>query len=364
MRLGLRELRRRPRAFVVPTATLWLLALLLLYPSAVLDGLYDASTGVLHELEGDLVVISQDAHRSVFRSRLDGATRVALSAVPGVAAVTGFDAAVLNARTAGDQPAFGVAVIGIERRAPEAAGPPPGQALADASLAERGVTAGSVVTVGPVPTPVTVAGTVRGQRLLLQGALVLDTATWHDVVARAAPGAGLAADVDQALVVHLAPGADAEVVADALATATGGATEALTIDEVIASLPGIEQQDVTFGLLRSATLGVAAIVVGLFLSFLTLERHPLLAVLKAVGASSTQLVGGVLAQTVAITAAAVTAAVAVTVVLTVAVPLDLPTSLRASRVAETAIGLAVTAVVGASLALRRVVAVDPASAIA
>jgi putative ABC transport system permease protein len=103
-------------------------------------------------------------------------------------------------------------------------------------------------------------------------------------------------------------------------------------------------------------------VVGLFLSFLTLERTPLYAVLKAVGASSRQLFTGVVSQAVLITLVAVLAAVAATWALTF-VPLGLPTTMRVERVVETLVALGLTAVGGSIVALRRVVRIDPASAI-
>ena len=53
MRLALRELRRRPNRFVVATAILTLIALLLMFLGGLLDGLEAGSTGALRQQPAD-----------------------------------------------------------------------------------------------------------------------------------------------------------------------------------------------------------------------------------------------------------------------------------------------------------------------
>jgi putative ABC transport system permease protein len=151
-------------------------------------------------------------------------------------------------------------------------------------------------------------------------------------------------------------------VADAIDQATGGTTQTLTRAEAVRAMPGVEQQESTFGYIRLVTLTVALVVVGLFLSFMTLERAPLYAVLKAIGASSRQLFVVLIVQVVMITLIAVAAAAAVTWGLT-QIPFELPTLMRPERLVETTAALTATAVIGSTLSLRRVVRVDPADAI-
>lgn len=395
MRLALRELIRRPKSFAVPIGTLVLLALLLLYPSAILDGLYDASSGSLRELNGELIVYSKDSYRSMFRSRIDIPNRTKVASVPGVARVNNFGAALLTGQlqdpnapvapkpmfpgqqgtvatvtrvaktgsdAAADSGALGVALIGLD---PEVAATAtqPGEAIADQSLEAQGVKNGSTLVVGPFKVPIKVVGFSKDSNLMLQGGLLVDQATWHQVLGMSRPDSALKPDVSQVLVVRLAPGADRATVAAAIDAATGGNTETLTVETAIRSLPGIEQQDQTFGYIRIVTFGVALVVVALFLSFVTLERTPLYAVLKALGASSQQLFTGVLVQALAIALIAVGVAVILTVILSAYLPIDFPTSIRPSRVITTTVGLALTAAAGSALSLRRVVGIDPASAI-
>jgi putative ABC transport system permease protein len=368
MSLARRELARRPQAFALPVATLILLALFLLYPASVLDGLYDASTGALRQVDGQLVVYRSDAYRSLFRSRIDPVVRAEVAGVAGVNQVSGFGAVLVSGEVAPRSQPVGVALIGSEQVTGAGDGDggaalAPGEALADRSLLAFGLTAGTRLLVGPFRVPIVIVGYTDDRSLLLRGGLLVPLATWHEVLGASQPDSRLADDASPVLVLRLVPGADAAAVARAVDAATGGTTETVSVADAVRALPGVQQQDLTFGLIRVVTLLVATVVVALFLSFVVLERAPLYAVLKAIGASSAQLFRGVLAQVVVVTVFAVFVAVAITWALGAAVPLGLPIVLHWSRVVETAVGLVATAVVGSSLSLRRVMRIDPAEAL-
>jgi putative ABC transport system permease protein len=382
MKMAARELLRRPRGFAVPAGILVLLALLLLYPSAILDGLNDNTTGALRTAPADLVVYAENAKSSLLRSRIDPRVREQVETADGVAEVSSFDVVLLGALKEGEGEAIGLAVMTSERPiGPDL--PESGEAYIDASLRESaGLNEGDTVLVGPLSVPVEVIGFTHDTNLFFQAGMVVAQDTWRQALgadvapvvtdpagtpdapdALAPPGAPEAPELpDQALFISVEPGADPLVVADAVDEATEGATNTITPAQAVASLPGMSQQSTTFGYIRAVTLGVALVVVGLFLSFVTLERTPLYAVLKALGMSSRQLFTGVVTQVLLITFTAALVALAATWGLT-HVPLELPTTLRPVRFVETLVALGVTSVVGSILSLRRVVRVDPASAI-
>lgn len=370
MKMAARELLRRPRGFAVPAGILVLLALLLLYPSAILDGLNDNTTGALRTAPADLVVYAENAKSSLLRSRIDSQVRGQVETADGVAEVSSFDVVLLGALQEGGGEAIGLTVMTSERPiGPEL--PESGQAYVDASLRETaGVKEGDTLLVGPLSVPVEVVGFTHDTNLFFQAGMVVSQNTWRQAVGSDESSAVVEASVGseaqetphQALFLSVEPGADAQAVADAVDEATEGATNTITPTQAAASLPGMSQQATTFGYIRAVTLGVALVVVGLFLSFVTLERAPLYAVLKALGMSSRQLFTGVVTQVLLMTFAAAAIALAVTWGLT-HVPLEVPTTMRPARFVETLVALGVTSVVGSVLSLRRVVRVDPASAI-
>ncbi|MGH9214592.1 MAG: FtsX-like permease family protein [Acidimicrobiales bacterium] len=358
MTFAVRELRRRPARFLLPTCILLLLALLLLYPSAVLDGLYRESTGALRTAPGDLVVYSDEANRVLLRSRIEPEARALVDAVPGVAGTATFDAVLLTGSVAGHAEPMGLAVLASEEALGASPAPAPGEALVDATLGERAaVREGDEVFVGPLRVPVTVVGFVDDTNLWFQAGMVVAKATWLQIAGQPPEATG-----SQALLVRVEPGADVATVAAAIDRGAGGETDTLTPADAVRAMPGVAEQEATFGYIRAVTIAVAVVVVGLFLSFVTLERAGLYAVLKAVGASSRQLFGAVVAQVLLMTGVAVALAAVATWGLT-QLPLELPTAMRLARLIETLLTLGGTALLGSSLALRRVVRVDPAAAI-
>jgi putative ABC transport system permease protein len=91
------------------------------------------------------------------------------------------------------------------------------------------------------------------------------------------------------------------------------------------------------------------------------KPHLLYGVLKAIGASSRQLVAGVGLQAVIVSAFAFGAGGAITVLLSLAKPPSVPLALTASRAGFVAVGVLVMAVFGGAISLRRIIKIDPAS---
>jgi putative ABC transport system permease protein len=363
MRLALRELRRTRRRFLPTTAALSLLVVLLLVLGGLLDGLYIGSTGALRAQESDLVVFDKAARESSLRSRIEPSTRATIEDVDGVEATYGFGVALVGADVPGASEIADAAVIGYEGNVDGVPAPPaPGKAWADRSLEVRGVEEGAVVRVGPTRIPLEVVGWVEDTNYLQQGGLWAEPDTWREVLAESRPGAAVGDDVFQNVWVAVADGADPGAVAAAIDDATG-TTETLTRDDAVLALPGIREQNTIFTQIIGVTFLVAGLVVALFFALLTLERTPMLGVLKAIGASSSQLVGTLLTQTLVVTAIAYAIGGVIAFGLDALIPPDVPIIVTGSRAVFVAVGVFVAAVIGGAISLRRIVRIDPASAI-
>jgi putative ABC transport system permease protein len=363
MRLALRELRRSRRRFVPTTAALALLVVLLLVLGGLLDGLYIGSTGALRAQDSPLVVFDKAARDSTLRSRIDPQTRDTIDEVRGVEATYGFGIALVGGRVRGESEILDTAVIGYEGNVGGVPDPPgPGKAWVDDSLEAGGVDEGTVIRVGPTRIPIEVVGFVSDTSYLQQGGVWVDEDTWREVLAESRPGAALDPGVWQNVWVATDPGADDARVAAAIDRATG-TTSTLTRGDAVLALPGIQEQNSIFTQIIGVTFLVAGLVVALFFALLTLERTALLGVLKAVGASSRQLVASLLTQTVAVTAIAYAIGALAAVGLDAVIPPDVPLVITASRAAFVAAGVFVAAVVGGAISLRRIIRIDPASAI-
>ena len=119
-----------------------------------------------------------------------------------------------------------------------------------------------------------------------------------------------------------------------------------------------------FGQIIGVTVVIAIVVVGLFFALITVERVGLYGVLKAIGARSRTLLAGVLLQAVALTLVASVIAGLLAIALAVLIPAgSIPFDLSPQRLVTSIMFLLIAAVVGSAFSLRRVLRVDPASAI-
>jgi putative ABC transport system permease protein len=359
LRLPIRELRRTPSRFVVATAVLSFLATLLLFLGGLLDGLYRGSTGAIRAQQADVVVYSASARDSLLRSRIDAEVRSVVEGVAGVRTVGGLGVVLLGARVPGQQDLADTAVLGYELPPRGLPSPPAdGEGIADDRLIDSGVHVGDTIEVGPAHTPVRVVGTTSDTNYLLQGAVWVNLRTWRSVQNANRPDAAVTDGVVQALVVQGDRG-----VATAIDHATSGATVSRSKDDAVLALPGVRQQRATFNQIIGTTLLVVLAVVGLFFSLLTLERLAMFGVLKAIGASGRRLFVGVVLQAAVVATVSFVIGSLLALAAKAGMPPKVPLQLLPSRFVFTFIGLQGAAVLGSAISLRRVLKVDPASAI-
>lgn len=363
MKVPVRELLRRPGRFAVVGVSLALLTMLMLLLGGLLDGLFLGSTGAIRIQEADVFVYSDDAQKSFLRSRIDPDLRARVEAVDGVAVTGGLGVTLVAGHPGEDRELLDVAVLGYEQpTGPLGEPPPPGTAVADGALRNQGVEVGDVVTVGPTEIPLEVVGFVDDASYLLQQSLWVEARTWRQVQADSRPDGAVGEDVFQVLLVAAAPGTDAADLAARIDAATG-TTTSLTRDEAVLSLPGTAQQNATFTALLGTAFFVVGLITALFFVLLTVERTRLFAAIKALGVPSSRLVSWSVLQAVVVAAGAYVVGLAVTMPLARVIPDEVPLRLETSRAVATGIILVVTAAVGSLLTLRRILRIDPASAI-
>jgi len=361
LKLPVRELRRRPNRFVVATAVLSFLATLLLFLGGLLDGLYLGSTGALRAQQGDAIVFSSDARESFLRSRIDPELRATIEGADGVTEVGGLGLSLLGAEVPGEDEPDDGAVAGYEiapSGVPDVSTLAPGEGTADRRLEDQGVEVGDTILVGPAQSPITIVGWVDDTSYLQQGTVWVTLDTWRAVQNANRPDSAVGDGVVQVLVVR--GGGDLTSVIDA---ATGAATKSLTIDDAVLALPGVAQQNSTFNAIIYSTLTVVLAVVALFFSLLTLERLGLYGVLKAIGASSGRLFAGVVLQAVVVSVIAFVVGSVLALLAALSLPAEVPLQLTPGRFVFTFVALVVASVLGSAISLRKVLRVDPASAI-
>lgn len=367
MSIAVTELRRRPGRFVTATVILTLLATLLMLLGGLLDGLINGSTGAVAAQRGDVIVYSSTAQQSFPRSRVTSRLRAAVEVVPGVARVGGVGVVQLGARVPGRGARDLVAVALFGYQMPPAgvpAAPPVGEVYADRTLRAAGVRVGQRIALGPARTSVRIIGWVDDLSYAGQGTLWAAPDTWRRAVTVNRPDAGLGAEVFQALVVRANRGVEPAALARRIDGATAGATDSLTLTAAVDAIPGVREQRSTFNQIIGVTVVIAVAVVALFFALLTVERTGLYGVLKAIGATSARLFRGVVLQALVVSAVASLIGGSIAGALALLIPAGtIPFTLQPARVLTSVGFLLIAAVVGCAFSLRRVLRIDPASAI-
>jgi putative ABC transport system permease protein len=367
VKLALRELVRRPSRFVAAGGALTLLVVLLLVLGGFLDGLILGSTGAIRAQDQELVAFSAEARRSLTRSELGPDVAEQIAGVDGVAEVSGLGLAQATAASepgaAGDD-LFSVAVAGYEQATGVLPDPPErGRAVVDRRLEELSdVGLGDRLFLGNGEVEVTVDGWVEDTTYAQQATVWVAADTWRDVLAGISPALAVPDDAFQVLLVDIEADSDPLEVAAAIDEATAS-TDTVTSAEAIDAIPGVAQQRSVFSGIIGVTFAVAGLVVALFFALITLERTRLYALLKAVGARSSHVFGGVTAQAVGIAVGALFVGGLITWGLVAVLPPELPIRLEPVRVAQIAVGTLVTAVLGSLATLRRILRIEPAQAI-
>jgi putative ABC transport system permease protein len=355
---------------LVATVILTLIAILLMFLGGLLDGLVASSTGALRQQRADVIVYATGSEASAVRSRIGPEVRDQVTAVAGAGEVGGLGLVQLGGRLDGRGPrdlvpivlfGYELAPYGLPDQLPG-----PGEVYADDSLRSEGVEQGTVIRLGPARSEVRVVGFLGDSRYSGQGSLWGSLDTWRAVLAANRPGAQVGDDIVQALVVRSdadTSTGDAEL-AHKIDDATAGGTDSYTIAGAIDAIPGVSQQRTTFNQIIGVTVVIAIVVIALFFALLTVERMSLYGVLKALGASSLTIFAGVVLQALIVTAVASAFGIAASLALEAAIPAgSLPFTVTASRLLSSAVALIVAALVGVAFSLKRVLGVDPASAI-
>ena len=361
MGIALKELIRRPSRFVSVGGALTMLVVLLIVLGGFLDGLELNSTGPYRAHEGRLLVFSDGSELLIQRSKVDAGQAEQLAAADGVAAVGALNQI---ASTASDREGEIVDIVLFGYDLPTDVIPSPpadGGAVIDEALVDRyDVAVGDTLLLGASSEPVVVSAIVSD---LSQGSptVWLSTERWREVVQSGNPAALPPQGTSQALVVEASAGTDLAVLAPQLASVDGIAVA--TSEEAIQALPVVQQQSSTFEGIIGVTFVVTLMVVALFFTLITLERVDLYAVLKALGARTSDLVAGISAQAVGVSLVALVLGLGLSVAFVGLLPAELPVRLEPARLLQTAVGVLVSALLGSLFTLRRVLRIDPAEAI-
>ena len=139
--------------------------------------------------------------------------------------------------------------------------------------------------------------------------------------------------------------------------------ESMTTSTFIENLPGYKAQNLTFSFMIGFLIVIAAIVIGIFIYILTLQKKAIFGVLKAQGISNGYLSRMVFAQTFILAILAVSLGLALTLLSAVFLPTSVPFQENPLFFAGISVLMVLIAVFGALFSVVSIVKVDPLKAI-
>lgn len=137
----------------------------------------------------------------------------------------------------------------------------------------------------------------------------------------------------------------------------------ISIKTFINDLPGYNAQVLTFGFMIGFLIVIAAIVIGIFIYVLTMQKAEIFGVMKAQGISSRYIANSVIVQTFLLAIISVVAGLAGTLGTSLLLPEAVPFQINLLFFLSISILMIVIAVLGALFSVRTIVKIDPLKAI-
>lgn len=368
MFVAFKEIRRSFGRFSLLTMAVALLVLLLLFFQAVAGTLTSGLTGGLESSSADVLVYDQQARRNPATSILSPEVEAEVAAALDVVATSPIGLSVFTGTVDGSSSAdaeVDVQLVGGDPSGPSvpadiASGRLPsaqGEALFSGSSFDSPIEIGQQVKVEGVSFKV--VGTADDAAFNVLPTLYVP---YEDYVLASQARAGKSIDVAPSLIgVSVAKGADPAEVARSLTKSIDG-VEALDRSEAVAALPGVGQITQSFSILYLLLYIVVALVTGVFFLILTVQKEDALVLLRAVGASSRDVIASVLIQVLVVVGLGALIGSAVTAGLLALTRDVFGAGLSPSTAATTFALIVAIGLIASVGAVRRVLAIDPINA--
>ena len=361
-----KEMLRAKVRFGLLVGAIALLVFLILFQQALRDGLITSFIGAIEHQDAPVLVYSTDARRNLQSSTITPELEAQVRAVDGVGAVGRIGQGTYSVTADGS--ITGAAVIGYEKRslgAPETltAGRYPtadGEGIANESDASAGFDLGDVVTVQPGGYRIRIVGQSKDTNLQASPTIFAKYGTWEQAVQAANPDAQT--PLPNALGVRPAPGVTPQQVVTRI-NAVDDSLEALTRGDAATKAPGVAQVGRSFLVIFFLYALVIPLVIGLFFLIVTLQKARSLTVLRAIGARSSTLVRGLLAQVLVVVGLGVVIGTLLFLPLSFMRIGSIPLSFDAPAVGAWAVGILVLGLISSWFSARRVLRIEPAAAL-
>ncbi len=357
MFLAWKEIRHQPLRFALISAVIALMSFATFLLAGLASGLAFQYRGAAEQLGAASIILTADSNGNVSASRLtqeqaEAATQVLdgrvepVSLVPAVS-VRGQERANVylfgmnTGSFVGPKVVQGRAALDHER-----------EVVVDASIIDDGYALGEQISITGSSHPWTIVGLAKGTTFITLPVVYVDAQALS------------ASASDQMPTSVTALAVETQVPAKAAQDLQAQGLVPYSLKEFIQTLPGYNAQVLTFSLMIGALILISAMTLAIFLYVLTLQKRPVLGILKARGVPTKHLVRAGASQTVMLSAAGVLLGFVLTFAVSFAFPAKVPFRLDYLLDLGIMAGFVLFAVVGGLTSIRVVSRIDPVEAIA
>ncbi|PHP52035.1 FtsX-like permease family protein [Actinomyces ruminis] len=379
MFLALREIQHEPGRFALVISVITLITYLTFFLASLASGLAGSYRAIVDSWDAGSVMVTEASNENISASRM---TSTQVISATSIAEDAGADASPLISVAAVAQPSAGAEAGSSQRDAENEADDGSKTDVFAFGVDLDGPLSPTVVAGSPITNPTTEI--LADESLRTQGLAVGDTIRllgsdheWtitgftQDTTFQAAPVLTLDAKaLRERGPDSLSPTTSAVVVDDditmdskAAAAAPAAGLTLLTSGELIQTLPGYSAQVLTFTLMIGALILVASVVLGIFLYVLTLQKRPVLGILRARGMPTGYLIRSGGAQTALLAAAGVLLGLILTLLTSVVLPDTVPFRMSSGLNAMIALAFILVSVLGGLASVRVIARIDPVEAI-
>ncbi|MCR2799862.1 ABC transporter permease [Microbacterium sp. zg-Y818] len=376
MFLALRELKFARGRFALMGVVIALISLLVVLLSGLSSGLVNDGVSGLKSMPASAFAFDggTKADNAFSRSVVDEDQLAAWDGVEGIAEAEPMGVNIVNGVT-DDGTQIDLTLFGVETDGfltpPVSSGEGLGAAngiVVSEPMKDEGVEIGTVVRLERSDVELTVVGFTEGQATFGHvDVAYLPLDTWKLMAAGAtqpgAPTEAQIAAVDFPFASVVALQAEKDATPDYEAIDATADTTTMTLTEAFNASPGYEAETLTLSMIQFFLYAISALVVGAFFTVWTIQRSHDLAVLRAVGASSRYLLRDSLLQAAILLVGFTALGVAAGVGLGALMPDAMPFALEAAPIAVASALTITLGLLGAAVAVLRIVRIDPLRAL-
>ena len=356
MFLALREIRHQPTRFALIVAVITLVAYLTFFLAALAGGLAHAYRAAVDQWGAASVVLTEESNSNIAASRLSDDQVEAADEIlgDGATALVSVPVVIEKPELRSDAYAFGIDLespLTPEVVSGQGIARPSREVLADDSLEKDGWKLGDTLRLAGSDHDWQIVGFTNDQTFQTVSVVFVD----RQALVNNGPQS-LAASVNAVV--------SASELTDPLVQSLEDENlQGLTTTQFINTLPGYQAQVLTFSLMIGSLIVIASFVLGIFIYVLTLQKRPVLGILKARGVPTKHLIWSGAAQTTLLAAFGVLLGLGLTLATSLVLPDAIP--FRVDPILDAAITAAfvLCSVVGGLISVRVVSRIDPVEAI-